>query len=179
MRQMGLTFTVVPADIDEEAVRITRPAALAERLALIKAQAVAEKQADPCLVIGADTVVVSRGRVLGKPRDTDEAAAMLRRLSGSWHRVITGVAVADALTGQYRTGHETTAVRFSPMTDHEIRDYIATGDPMDKAGAYGIQGLAGMYIPRIRGCFFNVMGLPLHLLHLMLGEMGYSGPEGV
>lgn len=177
LTQMGYVFTVDPAHIDEDAVEAKRPAVLAEKLAYLKARAVAGRQAEPVLVIGADTVVVSRGRVLGKPADEDEAAAMLKCLSGSWHRVVTGVALVDVHSGRHLVSHETTAVRFAPMTEAEIHDYLKTGDSMDKAGAYGIQGRAGMYIPRIRGCYFNVMGLPLHRLHAMLGEMGYPLPS--
>jgi septum formation protein len=171
--QMGYAFTVEPAHIDEEAVRAASPAALARRLALLKAREVAGRQTQPALVIGADTLVISKGRVLGKPSDREEAHAMLKRLSGSWHRVITGLALVEAPSGRSMTAHETTAVRFSDMTDQEILDYLDTGDSMDKAGAYGIQGRAGMYIPRIRGCYFNVMGLPLHRLYRMLAQMGY------
>lgn len=177
LTQMGYVFTVDPAHIDEEAVSAKGPAALAEKLALLKAQAVAERQSEPALIIGADTVVVSRGRVLGKPADEEEAAAMLKRLSGSWHRVVTGVALVETPGDRYLASHETTAVRFAPMTEGDIRDYLRTGDSMDKAGAYGIQGRAGVYIPRIRGCYFNVMGLPLNRLHTMLGEMGYPRPS--
>jgi septum formation protein len=177
LAQMGYSFTVDPAHIDEEAVEAKGPVPLAEKLARIKAQAVAERQAGPALVIGADTVVVSRGRVLGKPADEDEAAAMLNRLSGAWHRVVTGVALIETVSGRHLISHETTAVRFAPMTEREILDYLNTGDSMDKAGAYGIQGRAGMYIPRIRGCYFNVMGLPLHRLHTMLHRMGYPLPS--
>lgn len=177
LAQMGYSFTVDPAHIDEEAVEAKGPAALAEKLALIKARSVAERQTAPSLVIGADTIVVSRGRVLGKPSDEGEAAAMLRRLSGAWHRVITGVALVETVSGRHLVSHETTAVRFAPMTERDILDYLKTGDSMDKAGAYGIQGRAGMYIPRIRGCYFNVMGLPLHKLHTLLGRMGYPLPS--
>lgn len=177
LTQMGYSFLVDPAHIDEEAVEAVGPAALAETLALLKAQAVAERQVESALVIGADTLVVSRGRVLGKPADEREAAAMLKRLSGSWHRVVTGVALVEVPGGRHLISHETTAVQFAPMTERDIRDYLKTGDSMDKAGAYGIQGRAGMYIPRIRGCYFNVMGLPLHRLHTMLREMGYALPS--
>ena len=173
LRQIGFSFEVIPARIEEQAIQCVRPSVLAERLALAKARAVSSGQRGDAFVIGADTVVVSHGRVLGKPRDEAEAAAMLRRLSGSWHRVITGLAVVSVRDGCHRVGHEVTAVQFAPMTDRQIQDYIDTGDPMDKAGAYGIQGMAGRYIPRIRGCYYNVMGLPLHRLCAMLGEMGF------
>ena len=177
LTQMGYVFTVDPAHIDEEAVSAKGPAALAEKLALLKAQAVAERQSKPALIIGADTLVISRGRVLGKPAGEREAAAMLKRLSGSWHRVVTGVALVEVPGERHLVSHETTAVRFAPMSEEEIQDYLETGDSMDKAGAYGIQGRAGMHIPRIRGCYFNVMGLPLYKLHTMLRDMGYPLPS--
>jgi len=176
LTQMGYAYTVDPAHIDEDAVKAKGSAALAEKLALLKARAVAERQTEPSLVIGADTVVVSRGQVMGKPADESEAAAMIKRLSGRWHRVVTGVALVEAPRGRHLISHETTAVQFAPMTEEEIWDYLSTGDSMDKAGAYGIQGRAGVHIPRIRGCYFNVMGLPLHRLHTMLGDMGYPPP---
>ena len=177
LTQMGLAFRVDPAHIDEEAVTAETPAALAEKLALMKARAVAGRQSGPALVIGADTLVVRGRQVLGKPSDEGEAAAMLRKLSGSWHRVITGVALVQASDGRHIVSHETTSVQFAPMTDREIRDYLDTGDSMDKAGAYGIQGRAGMHIPRIRGCYFNVMGLPLYRLYTMLRDMDYPFPS--
>ena len=118
------------------------------------------------VVLGADTTVTLDGHILEKPRDADDAARMLRMLSGRTHRVITGVAVVDAKGSEVAA--EVTAVRFLTLSDAEIAEYVATGEPMDKAGAYGIQGRAAKWIPRIEGCYFNVVGLPLALVTSML-----------
>ena len=126
------------------------------------------------IVIGADTVVESGGTILGKPRGEEDAFRMLRRLSGSGHRVWTGVAAVDGTAGTCRCEAEMTRVFFRELKDAEIRAYIATGEPMDKAGAYGCQGLASLFVERIEGDFFNVVGLPLCRLGQMLGSMGVT-----
>ncbi|NLT98340.1 MAG: septum formation inhibitor Maf [Christensenellaceae bacterium] len=159
-------FDVIPSDIDETASG--SPEQQVEKLAADKAADIARQFPD-AVVIGADTLVTVGGRVLGKPRDAEEAAAMLHLLSGRDHIVYTGVAVASG--GAMRTAVESTRVIFSSMTDDEIREYISTGEPMDKAGAYGIQGYGGKYITGIEGCFFNVMGLPLNRLYNMLKSL--------
>ena len=120
----------------------------------------AQAVAGPAWILGADTVVALEGRILGKPRDEAEAAWMLRQLSGVWHEVYTGVCLLDKDGGRL-VFSDCTRVHFTPMDDQAITGYIATGEPMDKAGAYGIQGWAGAYIDRIEGCYFTVMGLPL------------------
>jgi septum formation protein len=117
-------------------------------------------------VLGADTTVILDNHILGKPSDPADAARMLRLLSGRTHRVITGVAVVTATST--KVAAETTAVQFLPLSDQEIADYIATGEPMDKAGAYAIQGRAARWIPRIEGCYFNVVGLPISLVSTLL-----------
>jgi len=121
-------------------------------------------------VLGADTTVTLDGQILGKPEDREDAARILRKLSGRSHRVITGVALVTRETVEVAA--EITAVQFLPLSDEEIAAYIATGEPMDKAGAYGIQGLAARWIPRVEGCYFNVMGLPLALVSTMLENRG-------
>jgi septum formation protein len=121
-------------------------------------------------VLGADTTVTLDGLILGKPESREDAARMLRMLSGRSHRVITGVALVTQHSVDVAA--ETTAVRFLTLSDEEIEAYIATGEPMDKAGAYGIQGLAAKWIPRVEGCYFNVMGLPLSLVATMLESRG-------
>lgn len=156
-------FDVVPSGIDE--VAFGTPAQQVEKLAADKAADIARQYPD-VVVIGADTLVAVDGQVLGKPKDEAEAEAMLRRLSGRSHTVYTGVAVISG--GQTHTAVEATRVTFCRMSDEEIRGYIATGEPMDKAGAYGIQGFGGKFISGIEGCFFNVMGLPLSRLYTML-----------
>jgi len=125
------------------------------------------------VVLGADTTVTLDDEILGKPEDAADAARMLRRLSGRTHRVITGVAVVSAQGVEVAA--EATAVRFLTLSDQEIDAYVATGEPMDKAGAYAIQGLAARWIPRIEGCYFNVVGLPLALVAAMLDGCEIQG----
>lgn len=156
-------FDVVPSDIDENASG--SPARQVRQLAADKAADIARQYPD-ALVIGADTLVAIGPRVLGKPKDEAEAAAMLRNLSGRTHRVYTGIAVVS--NGATHVAAQVTRVTFCHMSDEEIRDYIATGEPMDKAGAYGIQGYGGKFISHVHGCYFNVMGLPLNRLYTML-----------
>ena len=156
-------FEVLAADADETPTE-TEPCRMVEQLALRKARAVAKRpEAADSLVIGADTLVFAQGAVLGKPKDEQDALAMLRSLSGTTHQVITGVALT--LHGAERVFSEVTEVEFAPMTEEEMQAYVASGDPMDKAGAYGIQGGASRFIRGIRGCYFNVVGLPVHRLY--------------
>jgi len=165
LAQAGIAFSVEPAEIDESQREVEEPAAYVLRLAKEKAQAIfarhrAEDFPDaPLLVLGADTTVVCDGEVLGKPVDADDAKRMLRSLSGRTHEVLTGVA---AVTQAGTIGDtETTEVTFSRIPEAELDLYCATREPLDKAGAYGIQGYAARWIPRIDGCYFNVMGLPI------------------
>ena len=140
------------------------------RLSRLKALEVASRSEQDAVVIGADTLVELRGRTLGKPRDEEEAFAMLRALSGNTHSVYTGVTVLRGERSLSEAEH--TSVRFRPLSDGEIRRYIATGEPMDKAGAYGAQGLGSLFVEGLQGDFFNVMGLPLCRLGKMLEKMG-------
>lgn len=159
LEKLGVPFQVIPANVAEDEVAPEAPPEIrVERLALAKAEAVFRDHPQS-LVIGADTVVDVDGRSLGKPRDRDEAVAMLRLLSGRHHWVHTGLALVGP--GVRRTGHESTRVWFRPLDDREIEAYVATGAPMDKAGAYGIQEQAASFVSRVEGCFFSVMGLPL------------------
>lgn len=158
LTQAGYTFEVVPAHIDETRRAGEDPAAYVERLALEKAQAIHAQHPD-ATVLGADTTVVLNGEVLNKPKDIEEAARMLRALSGCTHQVHTGIAVVTR--NAQRSHVETTNVVFASIPEEELAAYLATGDSLDKAGAYGIQGYAARWIPRIEGDFFNVMGLPL------------------
>jgi len=166
---LGLTFEVAPADLDETWRNGEAPAAHAERLAREKAAARARPGA---VAIGSDTIVVIDGEILGKPRDAAEAAAMLRRLSGREHEVFTGVAVSFG--GKAASGAARTVVRFRPLDDATIRAYVATGEPMDKAGAYGIQGYGAVLVERIDGDYFTVMGLGLVLLTGLLVRVGLT-----
>ena len=145
-------------------------ARIVEELSLRKAQAAAKKAGPNDLIIAADTVVALDGAVLGKPRDEEDAFAMLSALSGREHRVYTGVTVLQG--EQTVTEHEETAVTFRPLEDGEIRGYIATGEPMDKAGAYGIQGLGALLVSGIRGDYDNVVGLPVFRLGRILARFG-------
>ena len=176
LRNAGIAFTVQPADIDETPLANELPRDYAERLAREKALAVSEAQSEK-YVLGADTIVVIDDQILGKPPDADDAVRMLRLLSGRTHAVITGVClvgpVADGrppVSG--KTNSETTLVTMTEISDAEIRAYIATGEPMDKAGAYAIQGMAARWIPRIEGDYSNVVGLPVALVYKILLEMG-------
>ena len=167
LERLGLHFTVRAADLDESMDAARPPAEEVARLSAEKAAAV-----DPgsAVVVAADTVVVLDGRVLGKPRSADEAAEMLRALSGRAHQVMTGVTVRRG--GRAETDTVVTDVHFRPLTEREIAAYVATGEPMDKAGAYGIQGLASIFVDRLDGDYYNVMGLPLCRLCRMLRAAG-------
>ena len=173
LRNAGISFTVQPADVDETPLPGELPRECAERLARDKALAVWRLRPQD-VVLGADTIVVVDEAILGKPIDAADAARMLRRLSGRVHRVITGVCVVEAAgTGEnreLRTASETTLVTMNDLSDDEIREYVATGEPMDKAGAYAIQGMASRWIPRIEGDYSNVVGLPVALVYRMLSD---------
>jgi septum formation protein len=172
LRSAGIPFVVQPADLDETPLPGESPRECAERLAQQKALHVWNGRSQD-LVLGADTVVVVDGTILGKPADADDAARMLRLLSGRVHEVITGVCLVKPRAGSAekpdtRTASEATSVMMSDVSDHEISDYVATGEPMDKAGAYAIQGIASRWIPRIEGDYSNVVGLPVALVYRML-----------
>ncbi len=166
---LGLRPEIVPADIDETWRNGEAPAAHAERLAREKARAAAR---DGAAVVGADTIVVIGGEILGKPRDGAEAQAMLRQLAGREHEVFTAVAVAYG--SAFASGVSRTLVRFRALDDASIAAYVATGEPMDKAGAYGIQGYGAVLVERIDGDYFTVMGLGLGLLVELLGKVGLA-----
>ena len=165
LRNAGIAFAVQPAHIPEDPLPGEDAKACAERLAREKARAVAQKRPHDT-VLGADTVVVIENQILGKPTDATDATRMLRMLSGREHQVITGVCLV--VKGQASVASETTSVTMSEISEKEIADYIATGEPMDKAGAYAIQGYAARWIPRVEGCYFNVVGLPIALVAALL-----------
>ncbi len=171
LKQMGLEFEVIPAEIDEVFLPSVSPVEMVQRLACQKAAFVAE-QKQKGVVIAADTVVVLDGRVMGKPGTEDEARDMLSSLSARVHHVITGLCVMRAETGQTECTAQETAVWFRPLTPSEITTYIASGEPFDKAGSYGIQGLGALLVEKIQGCYFNVVGLPVSTLYLMLRKQG-------
>jgi septum formation protein len=173
LKQIGLTFTTDPADVDERALPGEGAEAYAVRVALDKAR-VAAGRAGNGIVLAADTIVVLGDIILGKPTDARDAERMLGMLSGRMHRVISGLAIVDAKTGRARTGAAGTLVWFRDLTPAEIRSYVLTGEPLDKAGAYGIQEKGALLVEKIEGCYFNVVGLPLSLLGEMLREYGVS-----
>lgn len=170
LAMLDLRFEIEPADIDERYTPGEEPAAHAERLAREKAMAIAREQRDS-LVIGSDTVVVLDEEVLGKPRNAAEAVRMLLRLQGREHTVATGIAVAHR--SEVRSDVEEVRVRFRAFDAERARAYVSTGEPMDKAGAYGIQGYGAALIERIEGDYFAVMGLPIARLLKMLESLGY------
>jgi septum formation protein len=177
LRSAGISFSVQPADIDESPLASEGSRDYARRLAREKARAVARLHPQS-FVLGADTIVVVGEKILGKPKDAEDAARMLRALSGRTHEVITGVSLvrpassAEPHPQQPRTEIQSTLVAMSALSEDEIRHYIATGEPMDKAGAYAIQGIASRWIPRIEGDYSNVVGLPVELVYRMLSEAG-------
>jgi septum formation protein len=171
LAQIGLRFEVLPAHIDETRRPSENPAAYVQRLALEKAIAI-HKRHPQAFVLGADTTVALDGEALNKPTSRTDAERMLRFLSGRTHQVQTGLALLSSISR--RTHLETTAVTFSSIGGADLQYYLNTAEPYDKAGAYGIQGYAARWIPRIDGDYFNVMGLPLAATVLLLRELGYS-----
>lgn len=184
LRQAGMEFTVIPSK-GEEIITSTHPAEVVEELSQQKAQEVADRVRDQektsgetVIVIGADTVVAADHKILGKPSDHSEAREMITLLQGKVHQVYTGVTLIVTDSGgesRTRTFHECTDVDVFPMSEEEIEEYVSTAEPYDKAGAYGIQGSFGIYIRGIRGCYYNVVGLPIarlvHELRDMLREI--------
>lgn len=171
LKKIVPVFEVVVSDVNEESIAAGSPEEYAEKAAIAKAKAVAKKEKG-ALIIGADTIVVLGDRVLGKPKDQAEATAMLQSLSGRSHRVITGFAVVNSNTLECRSGQETTIVRMKEVSAKLIADYVATGRPLDKAGAYGIQELEEGFVEKVDGDFDNVVGLPIARLQIVLREMG-------
>ena len=170
LQGIGLGFEVDVPDVDEAVDVRLMPDALVQHLAQKKVAAVAARRPE-ALTLGADTVVVLEGEVLGKPADEDEARAMLRRLSGATHRVFTGLALLHPASDRCRTAYEETRVTFGALTEREIGAYVASGSPMDKAGGYGIQDDHGaLFVARIDGDYYNVVGLPLHRFYRLLRD---------
>jgi septum formation protein len=169
LEHLGLDFVVVSTGVEEtDSPDDNGPVDTAERLALEKALAASRLYPED-LVLGADTIVLIDGDLLGKPRDADDAANMLSRLSGRRHAVITGLALVHDATSRVFATHERTEVEFMSLTTDEIRDYVATGSPLDKAGAYGIQDDRGaLFVSGVVGDFYNVMGLPLNRLYISI-----------
>src|SRR6202047_559961 len=174
LHDAGLSFTVLSSAVDETPVAGESPAELVQRLADAKAELVSARAIGPPIIIAADTEVALDGHVLGKPRTSEDARQMLTKLSGRTHSVLTGVTLVRLPDAERRNFVETTHVHFAQVPEEEITRYLSSGEPFDKAGSYAIQGRAGRYVPRIEGCYFNIVGLPLARLYQSLQELGWS-----
>ena len=170
----GLRFSVLSSAVDESPLPGETPEALVLRLANTKAELAAARAVGPAIILAADTEVVLDGKFLGKPHFTEDARQMLQQLSGRTHSVLTGVTLIRLPDGERRQFTESTLVQFRKITSDELTAYLATKEPYDKAGAYAIQGMAGRFIPRIEGCYFNVVGLPLSRVLSELHALGWS-----
>jgi septum formation protein len=173
----GIAFELLPVDVDETPCPGENAEAMCWRLAQAKAHAAIARLGavrEPAIVVAADTTVEIDGQILGKPASPDAAREMLRKLSGKTHRVLTALTLTRLPDGATRSDLESTEVRFSTLSPQEIEDYVASGEPTGKAGAYAVQGRGGLFIERIDGCYFNVVGLPLARLGRNLKELGWS-----
>ncbi len=168
-------FLIMPASFDEDSVIYNGSCSnYVMELSLGKADVVAKKLGEPSLVIGCDTVVSLDGAILGKPSDYNQAFEMLKMLSGKKHQVYSGITLINTETNKTISDFVLTDVKFSELSKDDINKYIKTGEPMDKAGAYGIQGLGGVFVEEIHGCYYNVVGFPLNKLKKMILEMGVN-----
>jgi septum formation protein len=177
LRNAGFAFEVQPTNVDETQLPDEPAADYVLRLAREKARTATQesaKNAEPAIYIGADTTVALHKHILGKPESIEGARWMLRELSGQTHEVLTGLALISKPDGRELSIVESTKVTFAPLSEEEITSYLGTGEPFDKTGAYGIQGFAGKYVTRIEGCYFNVMGLPISRLWMMLRQLGWG-----
>ncbi len=170
LRQAGIPFAVIEPTVSEQLEERLSPEELVSVLARRKAMDVAGRVGSG-YILAADTIVLYRGLILGKPADAEEAGRMLKLISGDRHEVITGLILLDAATGRLESGVSSTGVWLKELSNIEISAYLATGEPLDKAGAYGIQGLAALLVKRVEGCYFNVVGLPLNLLYELMTNM--------
>jgi septum formation protein len=176
LRDAGIPFEVARANVNERRRQGESARVMTRRLAQAKAQIIAKKLGKKplrAIVIGADTTVEVMGELLGKPQSSAGARTMLRKLAGKTHRVVTSVAAIRLPDHAEVIVTETTRVRFAPLSAEDIADYVATGEPLDKAGAYAVQGIGARFIERITGCYFNVVGLPLAWLYRMLIQLGW------
>lgn len=169
LKNIGMNFEVVESAVDESTVdKDLKPELYVQELAMLKSSSVASRVGEDCIVIGADTVVVFKNKIIGKPKDYDDAFSMLKSFSGSFHSVYTGISLSDGKSGKTVTDYCKTDVYFAEMSDFEISKYIDTYKPYDKAGAYGIQEYAGVFTDKIDGDYFNVVGLPVSKLYGLL-----------
>jgi septum formation protein len=168
-------FKIVISSFDETSVDFSGDCdEYVKVLALGKAREVADRTKNESMVIGSDTIVYHNGKILGKPKDEQDAYNMLKSLSGSSHKVYSGIAVINTASNEIKMDSVSTEVFFSILSEEQISRYIASAEPMDKAGAYGIQGNGGIFVEKIHGCYYNVVGLPLNTLYFMLREMGVN-----
>ncbi len=174
LEQIGLKFEIITSQIDEVIDTALLPHEVAMSLANQKCLDIAEEVEDDYIIIAADTIVVNNDKILGKPKNAEEAFKMLNSLNGVWHEVITGICLIRTIDGKQKNDFVTTRVKMSQNKEELLRWYVSTGEPLDKAGAYGIQGFGAMLVEEIQGCFYNVMGLPINRLCSMLGELGYD-----
>ena len=174
LAQLGYQFTSHTADIDESVQKDELPATYVERLAREKAEYIAQGHNDQTLILGSDTAVIIADKILGKPKDKQEAVEMLTALSGMKHQVVTGIAVACG--NRLESLVVSTDVFFKGLSEHEIDNYWQTGEPQDKAGAYGIQGIGGQFVKQIQGSYSSVVGLPLYETAQLLAEFGLPSP---
>lgn len=173
LRQIGVDFEVVPSEVDETNDLNLDPEEYAIEISYRKASDISKKIDGKYLIVAADTIVVKNG-IMGKPKDENEAFQMLKGLQDTWHEVITGIVVIDTESGSVIRELEKTRVKMKPLSDLEIKCYIKSGEPMDKAGSYGIQGLGALIVEKIEGCYFNVVGLPLNRLSTIMKEFGVN-----
>lgn len=172
LSQIGIQYEVIPSKFEENALNMS-PENMVMYFAEEKAMDVAKKVKEEAFVIGADTIVYQNG-IMGKPKDNEDAALMLKNLSGVFHAVITGISVVHTPSLNKITDYERTLVKFKNISDDEIQAYIKSGEPMDKAGAYAIQGIGSLLVEKIEGCYFNVVGLPVYRLSKILEGFGYK-----
>jgi len=170
LSQIGVKFEIIPSKFEEDISGLS-PAVMVEHFACMKAKDVASSLKEEALVIGSDTIVYLDA-IMGKPKNREDAFDMLTRLSGKEHTVLSGISVINTGTGEHLSGFETTHVRMKKLSSREIDAYIATGEPLDKAGAYAIQGIGSLFVEKIEGDYFNVVGLPLFRLGKMLKHFG-------
>lgn len=174
LNQLNLDFMVMPSSFEESSLDM-EPKALVEHFAYMKAKDVYEQHSDirkpDTFILGSDTIVYN-GRIMGKPKDNEDAFQMLKELSGREHMVISGISVINAATGQSLTRNEITRVCFRSLSDREIWSYVESGEPKDKAGAYAIQGIGSLFVKEIKGCYFNVVGLPVQKFNEIMNEFG-------
>jgi septum formation protein len=174
LERLNIDFDIIVSDLDEDSIEQSKPDDFVEKLAYEKAKSVSMLTNKDSLVIGCDTVVVYNNEILGKPKNNEQAISFLKKLSGSNHQVYSGIAIIDTKSNNKYLSHEITDVYMKELSNDEIAYYIQTGEPFDKAGAYGIQGIGSLFIEKISGDYYNVMGLPLNKLYKGFNELGVN-----